>query len=153
MTGLTGPHHFEMEGWISCAPFEQLLQMQIIETSEGCATLKMPFLVDFAQGGGLMHGGALVTLADTAVAMAIKSVIPAGTQFVTVSLSAEFLHAVKLGVMTAKAKATCQGGSKWKGEASVYDEAGRVVLEFSSVFRVLNGVQEAMCGGTGTPSH
>jgi uncharacterized protein (TIGR00369 family) len=114
--------------------------MQIIGASEGYATLRMPFLVDFAQGGGLMHGGALVSMADTAVAMAIKSVIPAGTQFVTVSLRAEFLHAVKLGVVTAKAKATCQGGSKWKGEASVYNEAGRVVLEFSSVFRVLKGV-------------
>ena len=137
MTEFTGPHHFQMEGWISCAPFEQLLQMQIIEASEGSATLKMPFLVDFAQGGGLMHGGALVSLADTAVAMAIKSVIPAGTQFVTASLSAEFLNAVKLGVVTAKAKATCQGGSKWKGEATVYNEAGGRVLEFSSVFRVL----------------
>ena len=139
MTGLTGPHHFQMEGWISCAPFERLLQMEIIEASEGCATLKMPFLVDFAQGGGLMHGGALVSLADTAVAMAIKSVIPAGTQFVTTSLRAEFLRAVKLGFVTAKAKATCQGESKWKGEATVYDERGKVVLEFSSFFRVLKG--------------
>jgi len=140
MTGLTGPHHFQMEGWISCAPFEQLLRMEIIEASEGCATLKMPFLVDFAQGSGLMHGGALVSLADTAVVMSIKSMVPVGTQFVTTSLSAEFLHAVKLGVVTAKAKATCQGGSKWKGEATVYDEVGRVVLEFSSFFRVLKGV-------------
>lgn len=140
MDGLTGPHNFQMEGWITCAPFERLLQMEIIEASEGCATLKMPFRVDFAQGSGLMHGGALVSLADTAVVMAIKSVIPAGTQFVTTSLSTEFLHAVKLGVVTAKAKATCQGGSKWKGEATVYDEAGRVVLEFSSFFRVLKGV-------------
>jgi len=137
MAGLTGPHNFEMQGWITCAPFERLLQMEIIEASEGCATLKMPFLVDFAQGSGLMHGGALVSLADTAVVMAIKSVIPAGTQFVTVSLGAEFSHAVKLGVVTAKAKVTCQGGSEWRGEASICDEAGRVVVEFSSVFKVL----------------
>jgi acyl-CoA thioesterase len=140
MAGSTGPHNVKMQSWISCAPFEQLLQMHIIEASEGFATLKMPFLVDFAQGSGLMHGGALVGLADTAAAIAIKSVIPAGTQFVTVSLRAEFLHAVKLGVVTAKAKVTCQGGAEWKGEVSVFDEAGKVVVELSSVFKVLRGV-------------
>jgi uncharacterized protein (TIGR00369 family) len=100
----------------------------------------MPFLVEFAQGSGLMHGGALVSLADTAVVMAIKSLIPAGTQFVTISLKAEFLHSVKSGVVTAEARATCQGGTKWKGEARVSDDAGRVVVEFLSVFKVLRKV-------------
>jgi acyl-CoA thioesterase len=73
----TGPHRFHMEGWISCAPFERLLRMQIVEAKNGRATLTMPFLLDFAQGAGLMHGGALVSLADTAVVMAIKSLLPA----------------------------------------------------------------------------
>ncbi|MBU0768652.1 MAG: hypothetical protein KJ687_06150, partial [Proteobacteria bacterium] len=57
----TGPHKFEMEAWISCAPFERLLNMKIVEASDGQATLTMPFFIDFAQGGGLMHGGALVS--------------------------------------------------------------------------------------------
>ena len=82
----TGPHKFEMESWISCAPFERLLNMKIVEASAGRATLTMPFFVDFAQGGGLMHGGALVSLADTAVVMAIKSIIDPQTHFATVSL-------------------------------------------------------------------
>jgi len=137
MTELTGPHRFQMDDWLSCAPFEQLLHMQIIEASEGNATLEMPFLLEFAQGSGLMHGGALVSLADTAVVMAIKSMIPARTHFVTVSLATDFLRAVKQGVVTARAKATHQGGDKWMGEASVFDEEGRVVVEFSSLFRVL----------------
>jgi acyl-CoA thioesterase len=72
----TGPHRFPMEAWISYAPFERLLHMAIIEAAEGRATLKMPFLLDFAQGAGLLHGGALVSLADTAVVMAIKSLLP-----------------------------------------------------------------------------
>ena len=76
MTRDTGPHRFTMKGWISCAPFERLLQMEIVEAEQGRSVLKMPFLIDFAQGGGLMHGGALVSLADTAVVMAIKSIVP-----------------------------------------------------------------------------
>ena len=63
MDRYTGPHKFDMKGWISCAPFERLLHMEIVEASDGRATLTMPFLIDFAQGAGLLHGGALVSLA------------------------------------------------------------------------------------------
>jgi hypothetical protein len=28
--GHTGPHQFSMPAWISCAPFERLLAMQIV---------------------------------------------------------------------------------------------------------------------------
>nr|MBL0716281.1 PaaI family thioesterase [Desulfobacterales bacterium] len=75
-----------MDKWISCAPFEKLLHIEIIEAADGKAVLQMPFLIDFAQGAGLMHGGALVSLADTAVVMAIKSIVPPQTHFATVAL-------------------------------------------------------------------
>jgi hypothetical protein len=32
-----------MDGWISCAPFERLLNMEIVEASDGQAILRMPF--------------------------------------------------------------------------------------------------------------
>ncbi len=136
MAPLTGPHQFGMEGWISCAPFERLLNMKIVEASDGRATLTMPFLIDFAQGGGLMHGGALVSLADTAVVMAIKSIVPPQTHFATISLQTKFLYPVKKGVVTAKARVTSQEGRTLQGQATVYDEAEKAVLEFSSTFKI-----------------
>jgi acyl-CoA thioesterase len=132
----TGPHKFEMEAWISCAPFERLLNMKIEEASDGRATLTMPFLIDFAQGGGLMHGGALVSLADTAVVMAIKSIIAPKTHFATISLKTKFLYPVKQGIVTAKAEVTNQDGTILQGFATVYDEKKRAVLEFSSTFKM-----------------
>jgi uncharacterized protein (TIGR00369 family) len=136
MAPLTGPHQFAMEGWISCAPFERLLNMKIVEASDGRATLTMPFLIDFAQGGGLMHGGALVSLADTAVVMAIKSIVPPQTHFATISLQTKFLYPVKKGIVTAKATVTSQEGRILRGQATVYDEAEKAVLEFSSTFKI-----------------
>jgi len=99
----TGPHNFSMPEWISCAPFERLLNMEIREAAEGRAVLSMPFLMQYAQGAGLMHGGALVSLADTAVVMAIKSLIPPETHFATISLETRFLRPVKHGIITAHA--------------------------------------------------
>jgi acyl-CoA thioesterase len=132
----TGPHQFEMDGWISCAPFERLLSMEIVEAANGWAMLKMPFLIEYAQGGGLMHGGALVSLADTAVVMAIKSLIPAQSHFATILCEAKFLVPVKQGIVTAKAKVVERQGRTLKGRATVYDEEKKAVMEFSSTFKI-----------------
>jgi acyl-CoA thioesterase len=132
----TGPHQFQMEGWISCAPFERLLRIEIVAAADGRATLRMPFLVDFAQGAGLMHGGALVSLADTAVVMAIKSILPPQTHFATTALEAKFLRPVTQGIVTAEAQVVSQEERTLQGQAVIYDEEQRPVLEFTSTFKV-----------------
>jgi uncharacterized protein (TIGR00369 family) len=137
----TGPHRFTMDGWISCAPFEKLLHIDIVEAANGKAILSMPFLVAFAQGGGLMHGGALTSLADTAVVMAIKSVVPPKTHFATILLESKFLRPVKKGIITAKAQVFQQDKKTLKGEATLYDEWGRPVLSFSSTFKIARDVR------------
>lgn len=137
----TGPHRFTMKSWISCAPFERLLHMQIVEASKGKATLTMPFLLEFAQGGGLMHGGALTSLADTAVVMAIKSVVPPMTHFATVSLESKFLHPVTQGMVTARARIFQHNERTLKGKATLYDDLGRLVMEFVSTFKIAKDAQ------------
>ena len=67
-----GPHCVQLTQWIECAPFEKLLGIEIILAQKGQATLTMPFRAEFANGGNLLHGGALVSLADTAAVMAIE---------------------------------------------------------------------------------
>ena len=125
-----------MESWISCAPFERLLHMNIVEASGGRAILTMPFYLDFAQGGGLMHGGALVGLADTAVVIAIKTVIKPQIHFATVSLESNFLHPVKKGIVTAKARLIDQKKETFRGQAVVYDEGERPVMELYSTYKI-----------------
>lgn len=135
-SGFTGPHQFHMKEWISCAPFERLLHMEILESDDGRAVLTMPFLIDYAQGGGLMHGGALVSLADTAVVMAIKSVIPPFSHFGTTNAEIRFLAPVTHGIVTARAEVTEREGRILKGRAILYDQDGKAVLEFGSVFKI-----------------
>ncbi len=137
----TGPHRFEMNQWISCAPFERLLNMTIVEACDGRATLTMPFLIDYAQGAGLMHGGALVSLADTAVVMAIKSIITPMSHLATTELESRFLLPVTKGDVTAKAEVVSREGRRLKGKATLYDEEGRAVMEFCSTFKVSKDAQ------------
>ncbi|MDR3557846.1 MAG: PaaI family thioesterase [Syntrophobacteraceae bacterium] len=132
----TGPHRFDLDGWISLAPFERMLNIEITEAADGHATLKMPFLVDLAQGAGLMHGGALVSLADTAVAIAIKTLLPPLSHFATISLHSKFLLPVKRGVVTANAHIVERSGRIFKGQSTVRDDQNRAVMEFTCEFKI-----------------
>ena len=132
----TGPHKFEMEKWISCAPFEKLLNMEIVEAKDGKAILKMPFYIQYAQGAGLMHGGAIVALADTAVVMAIKSILEKGTHFATIEMNARFLKPVTKGIITAKAEIYEKDGRILKGKADVFNDENIKVFEFQSIFKI-----------------
>ncbi len=96
----------------------------------------MPFYYDYAQGAGLMHGGAIVSLADTAVVMAIKSILPAQTHFATISLNSKFLYPVKKGIITARAEAIIEDDRNIRGTAIVYNDEDRPLLEFHSLFKI-----------------
>lgn len=130
---------FELRSWIDTAPFEDLLAITIEETQPGRAVLSLPFKVKFAQGGGFLHGGVLTALADTAVAMAIKTLLPEGTVFATTELTTRFLAPVKSGRVTATATVSGPDGRSFFGEATVNDASGREVARFNSVFRVARG--------------
>ncbi|GAB6904503.1 Uncharacterized domain 1 [Desulfosarcina cetonica] len=131
-----GPHRFSMPAWISCAPYEQLLGMEILKAEDGEAHLQMPFRRSLAQGAGLMHGGALVSLADTAVVMAIKSIVAPGTHFATISLESRFLRPVKQGLIQAMARVSERRDAILKGQCEILDEGGLAVMSFGSVFKI-----------------
>ena len=86
-----------------------------------------------------MHGGAMTTLADTAVAMAIKSLLPSGTRFATTALSMEFLAPVVAGRVMAHARIHGPEGRVFYGECELQGEQGELFARFKSVFKVARG--------------
>jgi len=128
--------YMETTEWIQCAPFERLMQMEIMEARDGGASLRMPVTPDVTQGGGLLHGGALMGLADTAVAMAIKSLLEPGTRFATTEAHSEFLAPVREGDVFVRAQVTGHEDRHLRGEALVYDAANREVMRFSARFTI-----------------
>jgi len=55
------------------APFEKYLRIKIIKAKDGYAKVKMPYRKEFTNPHGSIHGGAIASLADTAMAVAIFS--------------------------------------------------------------------------------
>lgn len=132
---------FELDDWVDCAPFESLLGLHIEKAEEGEAHLTLPYTVKLANGGGVMHGGALATLADTAVAMAIKSLLPSGTAFATTELSMEFVAPVLAGRVSAHARVRGPDGRVFQGECELRGEQDQLYARFRSVFKVVRSRQ------------
>jgi uncharacterized protein (TIGR00369 family) len=132
------PLPFELDRWVDLAPFERTLGMRIESSGGGEAVLTMPFTVKLAQGKGLLHGGAITTLADTAAAMAIKTLLPENTHFATVEMTTRFLAPVRSGSISARAKAEQDEDREriYRAEVFVSDDTGAVVAEFWSEFRL-----------------
>ena len=130
---------FVLTAWIETAPFEDLLGLEIKAAAHGEAVLTLDYRVKHANGGGMMHGGALVALADTAVAMAIKSLLPRGTVFATTELSMKFEAPLNSGQVCARARVSGPEGRSFFGSAELIDQAGQRIGCFSCVFRVARG--------------
>jgi acyl-CoA thioesterase len=135
------PLPFTLKGWVDLAPFERTLGMTIESFGNGEAVLAMPFTVKLAQGKGLLHGGALTSLADTAAAMAIKTLLTEDTHFGTVSIQTRFLAPVTRGTVRAHARAgrVEEKDRTFKAQVIIGNDGGKDVAEFSLVFRVAKG--------------
>jgi len=127
---------FQLPEWIATAPFEEFLGMTVHEAKNGKAVLSMPFKAALCQGKGLMHGGAVAALADTALAMAIKSLLPEGTDFVTIKLGLEFHAPVRWGFVRAEARVTDQEDRNIEGVTEIMTEEGIKAATFKATFRI-----------------
>lgn len=131
-----GVAQFELEAWIDSSPFEQLLGLRVELAQNGQAHLSLPFTLKLCNGGGVMHGGAMTSLADTAVAMAIKSLLPAGTVFATTELTMQFITPVLEGQVHAHAKVRGTGERTFRGECDLLGEDGETYAKLTAVFKV-----------------
>ena len=88
--------------------------------------------------GGLLHGGALMTLADSAGAACAYLNLPEGAAgTATITSSTSFLGGVKGGTVTATATPLHAGGSTIAVETVVVDDGGRLVGKVTQTQAVL----------------
>ncbi|MFN2257708.1 MAG: PaaI family thioesterase [Desulfuromonadaceae bacterium] len=132
----TGPHKVKLKNWISCAPFEQSLGIEILEAHAGKAELRMPFMYAYANGAAMLHGGAMSTLADTAAVFALKSLLPPGSHFATTHMEVDFLYPVMQGWVRASANVVHAGERTWDADVSLYDDREHEVMQMRAIFKL-----------------
>ncbi|HEY4200182.1 MAG TPA: PaaI family thioesterase [Devosiaceae bacterium] len=110
------------------SPFRQLLGITVRSMADGRAVVELPHSEIVGNAHGTVHGGAIATLADVAVAMAAASVSPFGLGVLTVSMTTSFLNLGR-GLLTAKANVLSAGKSLVNVETTVTDATGLPVAK------------------------
>jgi uncharacterized protein (TIGR00369 family) len=90
-------------------PYVGLLGFEFVRAERGAATFALDVREELMRMGGILHGGAVVSLLDTAAAFAVHTVIDADARTVTVDLTVHFLRPASDGRIEAHARVIRRG--------------------------------------------
>lgn len=109
--------------------FPRMLGIEIDSVEEGRAVLSVEVREELKQLQGVMHGGAIASLIDTAVAFAIVGVSEPEDRFTTVEMKVNYLSAIRAGRVTAEARLIRDGRRIIVAECDVFDDKGRLAAK------------------------
>ena len=108
-----------------------------LEAAEpGRAVVRMRVATKHKQVHGVVHGGILATLADTAGGLATYMTVPRGTRVATVEMKINFLEPVDRGSVTAEARVLRKGRNFVVVDCEVLDSAGRLAAKALMTFSI-----------------
>jgi uncharacterized protein (TIGR00369 family) len=110
-------------------PFPRMMGFEIDSLGEGFARLGVEVRPDLLQLQGVMHGGAIASLIDTAVAIAISTESQAGDRFTTVEMKVNYLAPIREGRIRADARLVRNGRRIIVAECDVYDSEDKLAAK------------------------
>jgi uncharacterized protein (TIGR00369 family) len=120
------------------APYYQLMQIRLEEIDAGFARFRMPFRRELTQAYGVAHGGAIASLADTAVAFALMTLIQPGERVTTVEMKINFLASVSEGELIGESRILQKGKRLALADMEVKDQNGKCVAKGLATYMILN---------------
>lgn len=117
----------EAEKILRSIPFVNLLKMELIDIGLGEAVLALEVRDELRQPQGLLHGGAISSLVDTATAFAAATVLQQDEKAFTANLTVHFLRSVRNGKVICRAKVIKEGRRLVTVSADVLNDSEEVV--------------------------
>jgi 1,4-dihydroxy-2-naphthoyl-CoA hydrolase len=121
----------------SLMPFAGTTGLVIESASAEEVTGRLPWAPERCTAGGVMHGGALITLADSVGAACAFLNLPPGANTTTVETSTRFFRGVPDGEVRAVARPLHAGRTTIVVQTDLYDADGRRVAQTTQTQAVL----------------
>lgn len=129
----------ELRTIVNTSPFPDHMRMQLASISTDRAVIELDVDRCHLQPYGIVHGGVLATLIDTATFWSVFMRVPRGSGLVNIDLKLNYLKPVESGRLTAEGRAIRSGNSISYAEAGVSNTAGALVAHGTSTLMVLPG--------------
>jgi acyl-CoA thioesterase len=136
MTGakITAAQLRRIQKAVDTVPFARLLGIELDEVGSGTAKLGLNVRKELTQNHGVVHGGAIASLIDTATAFAIISLLKPGERVTTVDLTISYLRPLTAGRVTAVAKVVRAGQRLFVVSAEVFDKDAKLATTALSTY-------------------
>jgi uncharacterized protein (TIGR00369 family) len=109
--------------------FPRSLGIELDSIEQGRARLSLEVKQQHLQLAGIMHGGAIATLVDTAVAFAIVGASKPGARFTTIEMKVNYLRPISKGRVVADAKLIRDGRRIVVSDCDVFDSEGNLAAK------------------------
>ena len=121
-------------------PFAEVLRLEIIDASSDEVHARIPWEERLCTAGGILHGGALMSLADASGAYCAFLNLPDGSAgTATIESKTNFFRAVRDGHVVATSRPLHRGRTTIVVETDLHDAAGRHVARVTQTQAVLGG--------------
>jgi uncharacterized protein (TIGR00369 family) len=113
------------------------LGLKLVETGERTAVVEMATTEDMANHSGVVHGGMISTLADSAMGRSLRTLSPGVVRAMSFDLKLNFINAAKVGeTLRATGHVIHAGRRTAVAECRVEGSDGRLVATASATFAV-----------------
>jgi uncharacterized protein (TIGR00369 family) len=117
-------------------PYARLLGLRFVSAERGEATFALEMREELTRMGGILHGGALVSLMDTAAAFAVHTLLEPGGRTVTVDLTVHFLRPASAGRVESRATVLRRGRRVLIVSVEATDAAGELIATSTMTYYV-----------------
>jgi uncharacterized protein (TIGR00369 family) len=124
---------------VNTSPFPRHLPMRIVSMSDGASRIELDIDTVHLQPFGIVHGGVIATLIDTATFWAAFSSISEDDGLVNVDLKLNYLAVARSGRLAAEGRSIKSGRTISYAEASVRADDGSLIAHGTSTLMVLPG--------------
>lgn len=121
------PSSKELQQLLELMPYACALGVRLSSASAAEVRGELDWAPERCTAGGVLHGGALMSLADSVGAVCAHLNLPPGASTGTVESSTRFFRAVRAGTVRAVATAPHAGRSFVTVRTDLYDEQQRLV--------------------------
>jgi uncharacterized protein (TIGR00369 family) len=128
------------DGHLPPPPIAQLIQMRVVDVEDGRITFAWTPDASMYNGLGMVHGGAVSTLLDTATGCALHTTLPEGVGYTSVEIKINYLKAVTEASGTLMAAGTVVKAGSRIGftEANITDASGNLVATATSTLLIFD---------------
>lgn len=119
-------------------PLASTLGIRLVESGPTSVRATLDHRPELCTSGGILHGGTIMALADTAGAMCAFLNLPEGAGTSTIESKTNFLRAVRSGAVTASSRPLHAGRTVIVVETDVTDDQDRLVAKVIQTQAVLN---------------